>query len=250
LQKQDSAKVLELIAITDYYARLICLLSNREVSMKPKFLLVILVVLVSLMSGCKFGRGIAGSGNRKTEKRELKSFNAIDTSGAYEVNVTCQKPASFEVEADDNILPLIKTEVRDGTLFVSSDQQFNSSKGPMLRITLPDLSSVASHGAGEVKIADANSSDLKIESTGAANMNASGKARSVTISSTGAGNIDSSKLTAEKATVKATGAANVDVYASEQLDVTVSGVGSVTYSGSPKVVNKKISGIGSVNPKN
>jgi hypothetical protein len=220
--------------------------------MKANYLLVTLVLLGTLLGGCKFGhfgRGIAGSGNRKTEKRELKTFNAIDTSGAYEVNVTCQKPVSFEIEADDNILPLIKTEVRDGILYVSSDQEFHSSKSPMLRITLPDLGSLASHGAGQVKIADANSSDLRIESTGAADVNASGKARSVTISSTGAGNIDSSRLTAEKATVKATGAANVDVYASEQLDVSVSGVGSVTYSGSPKVVNKNISGIGSVNPK-
>ena len=112
------------------------------------------------------------------------------------------------------------------------------------------VSLVSSHGAGDVKITDANSSDLKIQSAGAANIDAAGKAKNVTISSTGAGNIDTSKLTAEKAKVDATGAANVDVFASEQLDVTVSGVGSVTYSGNPKVVNKSISGIGSVNPKN
>ncbi len=218
--------------------------------MKTKSLLVILLTVSALLCGCKFGRGIAGSGNRKAEKRELKSFNAIDTSGAYEINITCQKPASFEIEADDNILPLIKTEVRDGVLVVSNDQQYHSSKSPILRISLPELSSVSSHGAGDVNIADANGSDLVLKSTGAANIDATGKAKSLTISSTGAGNIDTSKLTAEKAKVDATGAANVDVYASEQLDVSVSGVGSVTYSGNPKVVNKSVSGIGSVNPKN
>jgi hypothetical protein len=72
----------------------------------------------------------------------------------------------------------------------------------------------------------------------------------VTISSTGAGNLDTSKVTAEKAKVDISGAAKVDVYASDQLDVTISGVGSVTYSGNPKTVNKHISGIGTVNPKN
>jgi hypothetical protein len=218
--------------------------------MKTKSLLVILLTVSALICGCKFGRGIAGSGNRKTEKRELKSFSAIDTSGAYEINITCQKPASFEIEADDNILPLIKTEVRDGVLFVSNDQEYHSSKSPTLRISLPEVNSVSSHGAGDVKIADANGSDLSLKSTGAANIDATGKAKNLTISSTGAGNIDTSKLTAEKAKVDATGAANVDVYASEQLDVSVSGVGSVTYSGNPKVVNKSVSGIGSVNPKN
>jgi hypothetical protein len=33
------------------------------------------------------------------------------------------------------------------------------------------------------------------------------------------------------------------------LDVTVSGIGSVTYSGNPPVVNKSVSGIGSVSKK-
>jgi hypothetical protein len=219
--------------------------------MKLRIWILLLVAITVAGSGCKLHRGIAGSGNRKTEKRELKSFSTIDiSSGAYDINVTCQKPASFEIEADDNLLPLIKTEVRDGILFVSNDQEFHSSKSARLQISLPELSRVSSSGASTIKITDANSGDLKLESTGADSMDAAGKAKSVTISMTGAGNIDTSKLIAEKAKVEISGAANVDVYASDQLDVTVSGVGSVNYSGSPKVVNKNVSGVGSVNPKN
>jgi hypothetical protein len=218
--------------------------------MKLKIWPLLLVAITVAFSGCHFGRGIAGSGNRKTEKRELKSFNAIDSSGAYEINVTCQKPASLEIEADDNILPLIKTEVRDGILFVTDDKDYHSSKSSALRITLPELNSLSSSGASEIKIADANSGDLKLASSGADSLIAAGKAKSVTISSTGAGKVDTSKLTAEKAKVEISGAANVDVYASDQLDVTVSGVGNVSYSGNPKVVNKNVSGVGSVNPKN
>ena len=217
--------------------------------MKRKIVLLLLVACSLVLSGCKFNRGIAGSGVRKTEKRDLKSFNAIDTTGAYEIDVTCQKPASFEIEADDNILPLIKTEVRDGILFVSNDQPYHSSKPAVLRIVLPDLNSVSSHGAGEIKIADARSNDLRIESTGAASVVASGTATSVRISSSGAGKIDTSNLRAEKARVDVNGASSIDVYASEQLDVSVSGVGNVSYSGNPKVVNKHVSGIGSVSPK-
>ena len=217
--------------------------------MMRKTLALLVVACGLVLPACKFTRGIAGSGVRKTEKRELKSFNAIDTAGAYEIDVTCQKPASFEIEADDNILPLIKTEVRDGILFVGNDQPYHSSKPVTLRITLPDLNSVSSHGAGQLKIADANSSDLKIESTGAASVHATGRAKSVTISSTGAGEIDTSKLQAQSVKVDATGAASVDVYASDQLDVNVSGAVHVSYSGNPKVVNKHVSGIGSVGPK-
>src|SRR5437667_4300348 len=186
--------------------------------MKRKTVLLLLVAGGLVLSGCKFHRGIAGSGVRKTEKRDLKSFNAIDTTGAYEIDATCQRPASFEIEADDNILPLIKTEVRDGILFVSNDQEYHSSKPVSLRITLPDLNSVSTHGAGQIKIAAANSSDLRIESTGATSVEAAGTAKSVTISSSCAGKIDTSNLRAAKARAGDNRPTKAEVYAAQQSE--------------------------------
>jgi Putative auto-transporter adhesin, head GIN domain len=217
--------------------------------MRKATLLVIFAVLVAAFSACHIGKGIRGSGIRSSEKRDLPAFNAVDTTGAYQVEVMCQKPASFEIEADDNILPLIKTEVRDGVLYVSNQQHYNSAKAVALRIGLPELISVSSRGAGEITVQDANSNDLKIASTGAASIKAAGKVKNATISSTGAGDIDTSRLQAERARVTVAGAASVTVYVTEQLDVSVSGVGSVSYSGNPKTVNKSVSGIGSVNKK-
>ena len=215
--------------------------------MKRIAFILILAVALAVFSGCKIhGHGVRGSGNRKTETRDLKSFKAIDTTGAYTIDITCQKPASFEIETDDNLLPLIKTEVRDGILFVTTDQELNATKTINLRISLPELLAVTSHGAGQVNITDAVGDNLKLESMGAASVDATGKVKTTTISSTGAGKINTTKLLAEKATVNVTGAAAVEVYASEQLDVTVSGAGSVSYSGNPKVVNKNVSGIGNV----
>jgi putative autotransporter adhesin-like protein len=214
--------------------------------MRRTSLLVLCAALAFGFSACHIGRGIKGSGVRKSEKRDLKPFKAINTTGAYEVEVVCQKPASFEIEGDDNILPLIKTEVRDGVLYVDSNERYNIAKAIALRISLPELMSVSSRGAGDIKVRDANSDDLKIESTGAASINAAGKAKTVTFSSTGAGDIDAGSLQTEKARVTVAGAASIIVYVTEQLDVTVSGAGSVKYRGNPKTVNKSVSGIGSV----
>lgn len=217
--------------------------------MKKATLLIIFAALVAAFSACHLGKGVQGSGNLKTEKRDLPAFKSIDTTGAYEVEVKCQKPASFEIEADDNILPLIKTDVRAGVLYVTSEKSYNPSRAVRLRITLPELTAVSSRGAGEVTIQDAKSDDLKIESMGAASIKAAGKVKSATISSSGAGDIDANRLQAETARVTVAGAASVSVYATEQLDVSVSGVGSVTYGGNPKTVNKSVSGIGSVDKK-
>jgi hypothetical protein len=49
--------------------------------------------------------------------------------------------------------------------------------------------------------------------------------------------------------VTVTGAGHVNVYATRRLDATVSGVGQITYDGDPPEVNRKVSGIGSINKK-
>lgn len=204
-------------------------------------------VLVLAIAGCHFAN-VHGSGIRKTEKRELASFKAIDTTGAYEVEVICQKPVAFEIEADDNLLPLIQTDVRDGVLYVRSDKPYNSRKAVTLRISIPNLERIKSTGAGKFHIADVKNDKFAIDSTGASNVTALGETKNLQIHSTGAGKIDASQLHAQRADVSSSGVASVDVNASDQLDVNVSGAGRVSYSGDPKV-NKNVSGAGVVSKR-
>jgi len=213
--------------------------------MKTLALAATLALSLLMLAGCT---GVRGSGVRKTEKRELPVFTAIEASGAFEVEVTCQKPASFEIEADDNLLPLIQTEVRSGVLHITSTKGYSSRGGIVLRIAAPNLDSVKSTGAGKFRVSDIKNETFEIHSTGAAQMSASGQSKSVSISSTGAGKIDAHNLRANNAEVRVTGAATVEVNASDQLDVTVSGAGRVTYRGNPKV-NKNINGAGQVTKK-
>ena len=211
---------------------------------KPVILLTLALSFVSVLSAC----GVRGSGVRKTEKRDLPAFTSIETTGAFEVEVTCQKPASFEIETDDNILPLIQTEVRDGVLHVTTTKHYSASGSILVRINTPDLTSVKSTGAGKFHILDLKNDTFRIDSTGAATVVAEGQSKSVEISSTGAGKIDAHNLRANKADVRVTGAAGVEVNASDELDVSVSGAGRVIYSGNPKV-NKHVSGAGQVTKK-
>lgn len=221
--------------------------TNMEVHPMKRIANVLLPASVLfVLWGCHIG--VHGSGVRKTEKRDLPSFTAIETTGAFDVQVTCQKPASFEIEGDDNLLPLIQTEVRNGVLRVSSTKHYRTRDPILLRITVPDLTSVSSTGAGKFSVIDLKNENFEIHSTGAALITVEGQSNSVKISSTGAGKIDAENLRARKVEVTVTGAASVDVYASDQLDVNVSGVGRVTYSGDAKV-NKRVSGAGQVTKK-
>lgn len=202
------------------------------------------IILLFVLSGCHIG-GVRGSGVRKTETRELAPFTSIETTGAYYVDVTCQKANSFEIEGDDNILPLITTEVRNGVLHISSTKGFSVRQSINLRIGTADLVAVKSTGVGNFKITDLRNDKFDIDTTGAGKITVSGLTKSLNISSTGAGRVDAHGLRAERADVNVTGAGEVDLAVSDELDVTVSGAGRVVYSGNPKV-NKHVSGAGQV----
>jgi hypothetical protein len=211
-----------------------------------------LMFLVVTISGChhgKFGPSVTGSGVRKTEKRDVPAFKAILTEGAFELEAVCQKPESLEIEADDNILPLIQSEVRDGVLHLSTLKSYNSQQGVLVHISVPDLDSVSATGAGKFRIQGVKNDNFEVHTTGAAHVVASGETKNIEIHTTGAGSVDTHTLHAQKANVSSTGAAKVDVYASEQLDAKVSGVGHITYSGEPKNVNKHVSGAGTINKR-
>ena len=84
--------------------------------------LLLLVLLPVLFGGCHHGMlsEVKGSGKRQTETRQVALFTSIETEGAFNVDVVCGKGLRVEVEADDNILPLITTEVSGNKLILTT----------------------------------------------------------------------------------------------------------------------------------
>lgn len=213
--------------------------------------IICLLALAVVMTGCgalKWNKeGTRGSGNIKTEKREIGAFSSVDVSGAYEVEIVCQKQPGIEVEGDDNILPLIKTYVKDKTLYITSEQGFNVRNAIKVRITAGNLEGVSSSGASKITLDGVKNEQLVIETSGASKIDAAGETKSLEIESSGASKVDVRDLRAARVKVSLSGAGHANVYASEEINASVSGASSVTYYGEPKVVNKSASGAGSIN---
>ena len=87
---------------------------------------------------------------------------------------------------------------------------------------------------------------LVLRLAGAGNATLAGKAKTVEVRLTGAGNIDAKDLKAATASVDVSGVGNVDVFASDDLTIAASGVGHVGYYGHPKHFSKSVSGVGGV----
>ena len=207
----------------------------------------LLLLIALLVSGCHHGRmnSIKGSGNRQTQKREIAPFTSIQTEGAFTIEVACQKDVSLEVEGDDNILPLVTTEVKNNVLRLSTKGSSSPSEPVRIKISVPNLEVLNVSGAGKIDIKGLNNENFAIDADGAPTINVSGSTKMVNIHTNGAGKINTYNLNAARAIVNSNGAAEVELDVDEQLDVTVNGPSSVTYKGDP-VVNKNVNGPGKV----
>ena len=210
----------------------------------------LLVLLPLLASGCHHGirTQIAGSGKREIQKRDVGSFTSITTEGAFNIEVTCQKDFSLEVEGDDNVLALVTTEVHNNILRLRSTQNYSVSEPVKFKISVPNLEAISVSGAGKIDIKGMKNDKFEIDSEGAPNLTVSGATKLVDIDTKGAGKIDTQNLHAERAVVDSKGVCRIDLDVSDQLDVTVSGPSTVTYKGDP-VVNKTVNGPGKVERK-
>lgn len=208
-----------------------------------------LMLVAPLIAGCILHHDqVVGSGQRQTQKREVPAFTSISTEGAYEIEFVSQKPVSLQIEGDDNILPVITTEVSHGVLRIRSNRSFSVDRPIILKITAPNLEGLSASGAGRIEISGLQNDSFEIDSNGAPTIKVSGETKAVDIKSNGAGKIDAHKLRATKAVVEANGATKVEVFASDELNANVSGPSRVVYSGDPKV-NKSVNGPGSVEKK-
>ena len=210
---------------------------------------VLLLMLLSLVTGCHVIHDeIRGSGKVQKQRRDVGTFTSIATEGAFDVEVVCQKPQSLEIEGDDNILPLVSTEVSNNVLHIKSVHGFSVSQPIIVRISAPDLLGIASSGAGNIEVSGLKNDKFEIDAQGAPTMKASGETKVLKIDASGVCKIDTHKLHAARVEVDSKGVSTVEVYAAEQLDVTVSGPSHVIYQGNA-VVNKTVNGPGSVEKK-
>lgn len=217
-----------------------------------KTLTLLSIVLVVGLAGCSLVNNatkVKGSGIAKTEKRPVASFDSLDVGCPGSIQVRSQGQRSLEISGDDNIIPLITTEVKNNTLYIRSSETYAPKDKLQIVISIPDLKKFVFAGAGEANLENVKNDRLEIVLSGAGSVSASGETKEADIKLSGAGSVDAKNLHAVDAKVNSTGVGSVDIYATEQLDASAVGVGEINYYGRPKVVNKKAVGIGSINER-
>lgn len=212
-------------------------------------LLSAMTISALLLSACNFviPGAVVGSGKIASESRPVSGFTKVDLSGFGDLTIDVNGSEALTIEGDDNILPLIITEVSGDTLHIGFKERTPVQRVSRLRyaVSAKQLDGLTVSGAGNVTASNIDTPSLEVVTSGAGRINMSGKATEEVITLTGAGNFEGENLLSEKASVNTSGVGRAIVNAAQTLDVNISGAGSVEYIGSPQVT-QQISGVGSV----
>ncbi len=233
-----------------------------------KTYLFIFAVLALLLSGCT--GNVVGSGHVITENRSVSEFDALVLSGVGEVTITQGETEALTVQAEDNLMPLIKTEVKNRVLTIglANDYgrthmvptrpiRFNLSVKNLNDIELSgaghiqsamlksDRFSIRLNGVGSIVLDRLEATDIESSVSGAGRLEIGGQVVNQAAKLAGLGSYQARNLNSQTAQVTVSGAGDVTLAAKDNLDVTITGAGAVHYYGSPRL-SRHITGAGVV----
>jgi hypothetical protein len=239
-------------------------------------LLTVSIVTAVLASGCIVvdltgcsKETVKGSGKVISEQRQVPEFKTVKLKGFGKVVLTKGEQHTVEIRTDDNIMPLIETEVANGNLVISQGNYNLKPTTLDFEITVKELKGISISGSGDVtgksrfvtddffaKISGSGDMALELDVvnletgiSGSGSMNLAGKTDRHDASISGSGKINAFDMDAKKVSLKVSGSGDCKVVATETLNTKISGSGDVFYKGHPQV-NSKISGSGSLESRN
>jgi hypothetical protein len=212
-----------------------------------KITIVFLAACVVLTAGCHWV-GIRGNGHVKTDERPVSAFANIDVRGAFTIEWQSGTP-SLRITTDENLLPYIDGNVSGDTLHLRTREQIRPTHGIQVVISSPTRAGARITGAVKLAAKQLSGSRFALEARGASRVSLDGNTDELLVDMTGANELAASALQTKTAEISTTGAGNAEVAVAETLKVVITGAGKVQYSGNPPIIEKHISGAGSVRHK-
>jgi hypothetical protein len=192
-------------------------------------------------------RKVDGSGVPATVVRELPPFDKIELSGFGTVDVHPGSPQKVTVSGDDNVVPLVTTEVHGDTLVVGSKNASISTKLPLVvGIRVPSVTASSLTGSGELNVDGVAGPAFDASLSGTGTLDVGGRVDELSAEVSGVGSAALEHLVAKNVRVVVSGVGSAHVYATHSLDASVPGTGSVLYRGDPPQVTTHVTGLGSV----
>ena len=224
---------------------------------------------------------IRGNGDMTTEQRSLSDFDRVANEGAFDVYIIQDEEYSVTIEAESNLIGLIRTRMNGSTLEIDTRDNLKPSQPMKLVIRTPHVNGIRLSGSGlidlgniittscdirlsgsglirgnieadeiSLDISGSGTSEIGIHSnhlethiSGSGEMYFEGAVNTARFDISGSGTIKAYDLPLLKCYAKISGSGDIYVNVEDLLDVNISGSGSVYYIGYPEI-HSNISGSG------
>lgn len=233
--------------------------------MKNLMLFLSALYVIVITTSCTFAQNKVLT----TKTFPLQSFTSVESDIVGNIIYTQSSKVSIQAEGDKELIDNLRVNEKNGVLKVTHVLKINikNKKKLTLYISSPTIVSIDSDGVGNwvmkgkvkadnLKIEfdgvgnfealDLESNKIKVDYEGVGNLSLGGSANFLVIESEGVGSVNTENMRAKNAIIKSSGVGSVKCYASESIDLTNSGVGSITYYGNPTVKNMKNTGVGKI----
>jgi hypothetical protein len=198
-------------------------------SPRRALLLVPAAVAALVLAGC----GLRDDGPTTTQTRDVAAFTRIDNRDSVDVRLTVGESQRVRVRAGEKVIDDVSTEVRDGSLEVTFDNDGFGGSDVIVEASVPRLTGIEASGSGDIDVYGIDADAFEVRSDGSADIELDGTAARLAVDLDGSGDADLADLTAREARVTVGGSGDVTVRADDRLDVTVDGSGDVRYHGDP-----------------
>jgi len=214
--------------------------------------------------------GTKGNGDIKKETRELNSFDKISVEDGLDVFIRLGSKQEVIIEADENLLDHIKTEVKGDRLRAYVDKSIWKANELNIYVTVTSLEAVRSSGgsdvyskgiikANDLSVVSSGGSDIYLDldvdylecrTSGGSDAKLKGTANKLELSCSGGSDFDGKELDIKTARVRTSGGSDGYIRVSEELDIEASGASDVYLYGNPRITNKRVSGASDFHRRN
>jgi hypothetical protein len=176
-----------------------------------------------------------GTGDRRTEEREIGDATRIEVSGGIAVIVRIGQPTSATVSAQQNILPLVTVASEGGTLRIEPKQPFTTTERVEVDVTIPGLESLTASGGSAVTLTDVALDALTVELSGGSRLTGGKTVTGLDLTASGGSRAELDGLTATTVEVDASGGSVAELRATDSVTGSASGGARVSVRGGATV---------------
>lgn len=107
---------------------------------KATFLFIVISLTLSACVMDGWNNGISGNGNVVDETRDITGFSGVHVSSGIDVYLSEGEEFEVRVEADENLMDVILTELNGNILVVKTERYgIRHAKSKKVHVTLPEL---------------------------------------------------------------------------------------------------------------